>query len=168
METQRKTCELSEVMTPEKANFTGHIHGGYIMLLIDHVAYACAARYSQKDVVTVSVDQIIFKEPIHVGELVNFLAHVNYVGKTSMEIGVKITAENLKTGVIRHTNSCYINMVAIDEQGKPTRVPELIIDSPACKRRYAEAKLRRQIHLEQQARHRAIKAHEHPSKPAEG
>jgi acyl-CoA hydrolase len=107
MEEQRKTCTLSEVMPPEKANFTGHIHGGYIMLLMDRVAYACAARYCQLDVVTVSVDQMVFKEPIHVGELVTFLAHVNYAGKSSMEIGVKITSENLKTGEIRHTNSCH-------------------------------------------------------------
>lgn len=156
---QRKTCILSEVMPPERANFSGHIHGGYIMLMMDRVAYACAARYSQKDVVTVSVDQVTFKEPIYVGELVTFYAHVNYVGKSSMEIGIKITAENLKTGVTRHTNTCYMNMVAIDENKKPTKVPELIIESDLCKRRFREAKLRRQMYREQQQRHKEIKHH---------
>jgi acyl-CoA hydrolase len=160
MNEQRKTCTLSEVIAPERANFSNHVHGGYLMLLMDRVAYACAARYCQKDVVTISVDQVVFKEPIFVGELVTLLAHVNYVGKTSMEIGIKITAENLKTGEIRHTNSCYINMVAIDENDKPTAVPELIIDTDACKRRFREAKLRRQISRELQDRHHQLKQQE--------
>lgn len=157
MTEQRKTCTLSEVIAPERANFSGHVHGGYLMLLMDRVAYACAARYCQKDVVTISVDQVVFKEPIYVGELVTLMAHVNYVGTTSMEIGIKITAENLKTGATRHTNSCYINMVAIDEHGHPTKVPELIIDSEPCRRRFREAQARREISRELQERHRLMK-----------
>lgn len=157
MTSQRKTCIMSEVMAPERANFTGHVHGGYIMLLMDRAAYACAARYSQHDVVTVSVDQVIFKEPIYVGELVTFHANVNYAGTTSMEIGIKVTAENVKTGKIRHTNSCYMNMVAIDDSGKPTRVPKLILDDDIAKRRSREAQLRRELHRAQEKRHLAIK-----------
>ncbi|PHQ80004.1 MAG: acyl-CoA thioesterase [Coxiella sp. (in: Bacteria)] len=156
MNEQAKTCTLSEVMPPERANFTGHIHGGYIMLLMDRVAYACAARYSKKDVVTVSVDQVNFKQPIFVGELVTFMGHVNYVGNSSMEIGVKIIAEDLKTGVVRHTNTCYINMVAIDENRKPTKIPPLVIESEQCELWFEQAKQRRQIFREQQQRHKDI------------
>lgn len=157
MSTQRKTCIMSEVMPPERANFTGHIHGGYIMLLMDRVAYACAARFSKLDVVTVSVDQVIFKEPIYVGELVTFHANVNFTGTTSMEIGIKVTAENVKTGNVRHTNSCYINMVAINESGKPAKVPALELDDDKSKRRFHAATLRRKLHQEQQQRHLDIK-----------
>ena len=109
----RRTLTMSEVMTPEKANFAGNIHGGHLLQLLDKVAYACAARYSGHYVVTLSVDQVIFKQPIHVGELVTCHANINYVGRTSMEVGIKVTAENLETGETRHTNSCYFNMVAL-------------------------------------------------------
>lgn len=160
MSKQRKTCIMAEVMPPERANFTGHIHGGYLMLLMDRVAYACAARYCAHDVVTISVDQVIFKQPIYVGELVTFHATVNYAGNTSMEIGIKVTAENVKTGDVRHTNSCYINMVAIDDQGKPAKVPKLIFHNETDERRFHEAERRRQLHKEQAARHEAIKAQE--------
>lgn len=157
MDKQRKTCTMAEVMPPERANFTGHIHGGYIMLLMDRVAYACAARYCGKDVVTISVDQVVFKQPIYVGELVTFKASVNYTGNTSMEIGINVTAENVKTGETRHTNSCYINMVAIDDSGKPAVVPKLTLDTALDQRRFKEAELRRKLHREQSARHEAIK-----------
>ena len=158
MKEQRKTCIMSEVMPPERANFSGHIHGGYIMLLMDRAAYACSARFSKKDVVTVSVDQVIFKEPIYVGELVTFAATVNYAGTTSLEVGIKVTAENVKTGVIRHTNSCYMNMVAIDEHGKPTAVPVLELITERDKRRFHEAEKRRLLHREQTQRHQDIKS----------
>lgn len=153
----RKTVIMAEVMPPERANFTGHVHGGHIMLLADRVAYACAARYSGKNVVTVSIDEIIFKEPIHIGELITFYASVNHVGKTSMEIGIRITAENLKTGQVRHTNSCYITMVAIDEHGKPTAVPPLALENDTEKRRYKEAEIRKKLRQEMRQKFAELK-----------
>src|SRR5689334_16123666 len=120
---------MSEIMTPDMVNFQGHIHGGHLLGLLDRVAYACAARYTHKNVVTLSVDQVFFKEPIYVGELVTFLATVNYVGTTSMEIGIRVLAENLITGQSRHTNTCYFTMVAVDEHGKPTKAPPLTIQN---------------------------------------
>ena len=86
---------MSVLMTPDLANFTGNVHGGDLLKMLDQVAYACASRYSGSYVVTLSVDQVIFREPIHVGELVTFLASVNYVGKTSMEVGIRVQAANI-------------------------------------------------------------------------
>lgn len=123
----QRSLSMSEVMTPEKVNFAGNIHGGYILKLIDQVAYACAARYSGRYVVTLSVDQVFFKKPIYLGELVTCHASINYVGKTSMEVGIKVVAENLTTGEIRHTNSCYFTMVAVDENMKPVAVKSLTL-----------------------------------------
>lgn len=117
--------EMTILMTPDKANFTGHVHGGEILKYLDQVAYACASRYSGKYVVTISVDKVYFKYPIHVGELVTFMASVNYTGNTSMEIGVKVIAEDIKSRTVRHTNSCYFTMVAVDDDGKPTPIPKL-------------------------------------------
>ena len=118
---------MSILMTPDLANFTGNVHGGDLLKMLDQVAYACASRYSGTYVVTLSVDQVIFREPIHVGELVTFLASVNHVGHTSMEIGIRVQAENIQQRTIRHTNSCYFTMVAVDKNGKPTPVPPLPI-----------------------------------------
>jgi acyl-CoA hydrolase len=145
---QQKTLEMSEIMTPDMANFTGNVHGGYLLGLLDKVAYACAARYSGMPCVTLSVDQVFFKEPIHVGELVTCYATVNYVGKTSMEIGIKVIAENLKTQVTRHTNTCFFTMVAVDEfTKKPAPLPPLNLENELDKRRFEEAKARRDLRL---------------------
>ncbi len=120
----KRTLIMSEVMVPAMANFRGNVHGGNILSLLDKVAYACAARYSGLTIVTLSVDQVFFTEPIHVGELVTCLACVNYVGKTSLEVGIKVVAENLQSGNKRHTNSCYFTMVAIDDKiGRPVALP---------------------------------------------
>jgi acyl-CoA hydrolase len=102
----KRSIVLAEVMTPDMANFAGHVHGGHLMLLLDKAAYACAARYSGHYVVTLSVDGIFFKEPIFVGELVMFYASVNYVGNSSLEVGIKVVAEDLQKGTQRHTNTC--------------------------------------------------------------
>ncbi|HEX2549770.1 MAG TPA: acyl-CoA thioesterase, partial [Gammaproteobacteria bacterium] len=126
-------------MTPNMVNFHGNIHGGYILSLLDRVAFACAARYVGGNVVTLSVDQVVFKEPIYVGELVICYATVNFVGKTSMEIGIRVIAENLMTSVCRHTNTCYFTMVAVDENGKPTKAPILTIENETQQRRLEEA-----------------------------
>ncbi len=143
----RRTVIMSEIMTPDKVNFYGYIHGGYILQLLDRVAYACAARYSGKNTVTLSVDQVFFKEPIYVGELVIFYANVNFVGSTSMEIGIRVVAENLFTSQSRHTNTCYFTMVAVDEKGKPTKVPSLELRNELEKRRFQAGIIRRENRL---------------------
>ncbi|WP_304986181.1 acyl-CoA thioesterase [Coxiella-like endosymbiont] len=134
-------------MTPEKINFAGNIHGGYILKLIDQTAYACAARYSGHYVVTLSVDGVLFKQPIYVGELVTCYANVNYVGRSSMEVGIKIVAENLATGEKRHTNSCYVTMIAVNKNLKPIEIKPLTIHNEIEQRRFEEAKMRRQMRL---------------------
>ncbi|MEC7295763.1 MAG: acyl-CoA thioesterase, partial [Pseudomonadota bacterium] len=111
----------------------------------DEVAYACASRYSGHYVVTLSVDQVLFKQPIHVGELVTFLASVNHVGRSSMEIGIKVVAEDIRQKLIRHTNSCYLTMVAVDADGKPARVPPLALETPLQKLRFEKAALRKKL-----------------------
>ena len=118
---------MSVLMTPDMANFIGNVHGGDLLKMLDQVAYACASRYSGSYVVTLSVDQVMFREPIYVGELVTFAASINYVGKTSMEVGIRVEAEDVRARKVRHTNSCYFTMVAIDDKGKPTPAPELEI-----------------------------------------
>jgi acyl-CoA hydrolase len=149
---------MSEIMTPDKVNFHGNVHGGYILALLDRVAYACASRYSAKIIVTLSVDHVVFKEPIYVGELVICYAMVNYVGKTSMEIGIRVSSENLITQVSRHTNSCYLTMVAIDDKGKPTKIKPLAIHTPLQQRRYDEAIIRREARLKMDAMHKQRKS----------
>lgn len=142
----QRTLEMSILMTPDYANFIGNVHGGDLLRLLDQVAYACASRYSGYHCVTLSVDKVLFKEPIHVGELVTFRAAVNYTGKTSMEIGIRVEAQNIQTREIRHTNSCYFTMVAVDN-GTPTKIPTLIIDNDLQKERFERAKKRRQLSL---------------------
>jgi acyl-CoA hydrolase len=142
---------MSILMTPDYANFTGNVHGGDLLKMLDQVAYACASRYSGAYVVTLSVDQVIFREPIHVGELVTFLASVNYVGKTSMEIGIRVQAENIQERTVRHTNSCYFTMVAVDKEGHPTTVPPLDIKNNLQACRFEAAKLRKELRFKRNA-----------------
>jgi acyl-CoA hydrolase len=134
---------MSILMTPDMANFSGNVHGGDLLKLLDQAAYACAARYSGKSVVTLSVDRVIFKNPIHIGTLVTFLASVNYTGRTSMEIGIKVIAEDIKNRTVTHTNSCFFTMVAVDDNGKPTPVEIFTPQSADEKRRWENAKIRR-------------------------
>lgn len=147
------TLIMSEIMTPEKVNFAGNIHGGHLLNLLDKVAYACASRYSGKYVVTLSVDGVHFKAPIHVSELVTCFASINYVGKSSMEIGIRVVAQNLRTQETRHTNSCYFTMVAVDENMKPTHIKPLTLDTPTKKRRFLEAKFRRETQVKLEKEH---------------
>lgn len=144
-----KCLSMSILMTPSMANFKGFVHGGDLLKLLDQVAYACASRYCAKRVVTLSVDRVIFKNPIEIGSLVTFLASVNYTGKSSMEVGIKVVAEDIHRRVVTHTNSCYFTMVAVDEEGKPTSVPPFIPETPEEERRYKQAQKRRQSRLEE-------------------
>lgn len=149
---------MTVLMTPDMANFSGKVHGGAILKKLDEVAYACASRYAGSYVVTLSVDQVLFKQPIHVGELVTFLASVNHVGRSSMEVGIKVVAESIREKVIRHTNSCYLTMVAVDESGNPKIVPPLDLETPLQKLRFEKAALRKK--LRKQAEEEARRTHE--------
>ncbi len=139
---------LTVLMTPETANFTGHVHGGAILRLLDQVAYACASRYAARYVVTLSVDQVTFRQPIHVGELVTFLASVNFTGRTSMEVGIKVLAQDIRSQASRHVNSCFFTMVAVDDDGKPVAVQPLAPSSADELRRHAAALIRRELRQE--------------------
>lgn len=147
---------MTVLMTPEKANFVGNVHGGDVLKLLDQAAYACASRYAGCYVVTISVDQVSFRQPIHVGELVTFLSSVNFTGTTSMEIGIKVVAENIQTKAVRHANSCFFTMVAVDPSGKPVAVPPLIPGTPEEERRFVAAQARRALRQELELRHRQI------------
>lgn len=139
-----RSITMTEIMTPDMANFGGHVHGGTILKLIDKVAYACASRYSGHYCVTLSVDYVLFKQPIEVGELVHFQACVIYVGRTSMEIGIRLIAEKIKDRTLRVTNTCYLTMVAIDEAThKAIPVNPLTLNTEKEKRWHKNAQLRR-------------------------
>ncbi len=149
---------MTVLMSPDMANFSGNVHGGAILKLLDQVAYSCAARYSACYAVTLSVDQVMFLQPIHVGELVTFLASVNHTGSSSMEIGIKVVAEDIRSQVVRHVNSCFFTMVGVDEDRKPVRVPPLSPSTADERRRWDAALLRKALRKElvsrfEQARH---------------
>lgn len=135
---------MTVLMTPDMSNFRGNVHGGTLLKLLDQVAYTCASRYAGHYAVTLSVDRVVFREPIHVGELVTFEASVNYTGRTSMEIGIRVTTEDLVLRIVRHTNSCYFTMVATDDDGRPTGVPRWSPLTAVQRRRHADALRRRE------------------------
>ena len=148
--TQRQASHeliMAELMMPDTANFSGNVHGGDLLRLLDQVAYSCASRYSGYYCVTLSCDRVLFKEPIHIGELVTFYASVNYTGRTSMEIGIRVEAQNIRTGVIRHTNSCYFTMVAM-ENGKTVEIPQLEVKTELQRCRWEKAKKRKEMSLQ--------------------
>src|SRR3989338_7278731 len=149
--------EMSQLMMPQHANIAGTVYGGVILSIADGVAYVCAARHAGPRCLTVSVDQVDFREPIRIGELVTFKASINYVGRTSMEVGIRIEAEDLRTGKKRHTNSCYFTMVALDENGLPAPVPRLITETPDERRRFQEGRIRRDHAKELSAKRKALK-----------
>lgn len=158
MEPGNAQLSMTVLMTPDMANFSGNVHGGTLLKYLDEVAYACASRYAGRYVVTLSVDQVTFREPIHVGELVTFLASVNYTGRTSMEIGIKVVTENICERSVRHTNSCFFTMVAVDESGKPTALPPRQPQTAEEQRRFVQAGQRRAIRQELEQRYQALKA----------
>lgn len=156
-ETSSHQLSMTILMTPDMSNFAGNVHGGTILKYLDQVAYACASRYAGQYVVTLSVDQVVFREPIQVGELVTFLASVNYTGKTSMEIGIKVVTEDIRQRLVRHTNSCYFTMVAVDADGKPTPVPALELVTEEERQRFAAAGQRRALRQQMERQHAEIK-----------
>jgi uncharacterized protein (TIGR00369 family) len=136
---------LTELMIPSYANFGGKIHGGILLSLMDKVAYACASRHAGNYCVTVSVDGVDFLAPVEVGDLVSLMASVNYVGRTSLVIGIRVIAENVRTGAKRHTNTSYVTMVAKGDDDLPAVVPALILQSKKDTRRFLEAMKRREL-----------------------
>ncbi|MDB5990781.1 MAG: cytosolic long-chain acyl-CoA thioester hydrolase family protein [Herbaspirillum sp.] len=151
---------MTVLMSPDMANFSGNVHGGAILKLLDQVAYACGSRYAAQYVVTLSVDQVTFRQPIHVGELVSFLASVNHTGTSSMEIGIKVIAEDIRTQTVRHVNSCFFTMVAVDDDRRPIAVPPLVPSSAEEQRRFEGAILRKQLRQELARRFEAARQSE--------
>lgn len=133
---------ISELMLPSHQNFSGKIHGGYILMLMDQIAFAAASKYSGTYCVTASVDTVDFLNPIEVGELVTMKASVNYVGNSSMVVGIRVDAENIQTGKVKHCNSSYFTMVAKDIQGNNMKVPHLILANDNEVRRFCKAVIR--------------------------
>lgn len=136
---------ITELMIPSYANFGGKIHGGILLSLMDKVAYACSSKHAGAYCVTVSVDRVEFLKPVEVGELVSLHASVNYVGRSSMIVGIRVEAQHVKSGTIRHTNSCYFTMVAKDDDDKPAAVPRLILENTDDVKRFIEAMNMREI-----------------------
>lgn len=136
-------------MMPQHSNNLDHVFGGVILAMMDTASAVSAIRHARSNCVTVSVDRVDFREPIHLGELVIMKCSVNFVGRTSMEVGVRVEAENLQTGVRRHTNSCYLTFVAIDRNGRPIEVPGLITETDEERRRFEAAQARRRRRLEE-------------------
>lgn len=129
---------ISELMLPSHSNFSGKIHGGYILSLMDQIAFACASRYSGTYCVTASVDTVDFLNPIEIGELVSMKASINYVGRSSMVVGIRVESENIQTGMVNHCNSSYFTMVAKDAEGKNVVVPGLILENEHDVRRFVK------------------------------
>ncbi len=135
---------LSQLMQPEHANHHGNVHGGWIMKLVDEAGALACMRHAQTRVVTVAVDSLVFREPIKIGDLVTFTAEVTYTGRTSMEAEVQVTAENPITGERTHTNTAYLVYVGLDDDNRPTTIPQLVLETDEDKARYEQAKLRQQ------------------------
>ncbi|WP_179008341.1 acyl-CoA thioesterase [Winogradskyella forsetii] len=142
--TEDSRIQISELMKPHHANFGGKIHGGYILSLMDNVAFACASKHSRSYCVTASVNKVNFLNPIEVGELVTMKASVNYVGKSSMVVGIRVESENITTGEKKHCNSSYFIMVAVDEAGNTLTVPGLILTNKLAAKRFIKSIIRKE------------------------
>ncbi len=150
---------LAQVMNPQDANPAGNVHGGIIMKLIDTAAGAAAIKHSHSNCVTASIDRLDFHNPVFVGDLVTLRASINYAGKSSMEAGVRVESQNLFTGETRHTVSAYMTFVALDNQGKPAPVPQLILETEDEQRRSREAQSRRETRLREKTKEKACQIH---------
>ncbi len=144
---QDSSVVMAQVMLPQDANPSGNIHGGVIMKLIDTAAAVVASRHARCNTVTASIDRLDFHHPVYVGDLLFLRAGINLVGKTSMEVGVRVEAENSITGEVRHTASAYLTFVALDRNGKPREVPPLILETEEERRRNREAETRKASRL---------------------
>lgn len=139
---------ITELMIPSYTNFKGRIHAGVLLALMDKTAFACAAKHVGSYCVTTSVDQVDFFQSVHEGDLVHMKASVNYVVDTYVEVGVRVESENISTGLVKHTNTCYFTMMAQDERGRPVHVPGLMLENTEDLRRFMESRLRKKIRLQ--------------------
>jgi acyl-CoA hydrolase len=139
---------LNQLMLPEDANYMGNVHGGVVMKLVDNTAGLCAMRHAQHQVVTMAIDSMTFHSPVHIGDVLTLNASLNWTGRSSMEVGVRVVAENPLTGECTHTNSAFLVFVALDNMGQPVEVPPLIVETDEERRRWAEAEVRQQRRLE--------------------
>ena len=146
---------LAQVMNPQDANPAGNVHGGVIMKLIDTAAGSAAMKHSRSNCVTASIDRLDFHNPVFIGDLVTLRAGLNYTGKSSMEVGVRVESQNLITGEIRHTVSAYMTFVALDKNGRPLAIEPLILETPEEQRRNREAQARREARLREKTKEKA-------------
>ena len=150
------TVMMAQEMRPQDANSTGYVQGGTIMKLIETAAGVVATRHARADVVTVSVDRLDFYHTVLVGEFLTLRASLNYVGRTSMEVGVRVESENPVSGVRKHTSTAYLTFVALDKKGRPTPLPPMLLESKEQERRHEEAKARRETRLLEKTREKEI------------
>src|SRR3954462_407413 len=153
---------LTELMVPSYSNFGGKIHGGVILSLMDKVAYVCSAKHADAYCVTASIDTVNFKAAVEVGELLSLLASVNYVGHSSLVVGIKVISENVKTHLVKHTNTSYFTMVALDDQNKPVQVPGLLLNNPTEVRRFTQAFYRKETKKQYVLEEQQVKARNQP------
>ena len=144
--------QLAQFMQPEHANSQGNVHGGWIMKLVDEAGALASTRHAAHRTVTVAIDQMVFRQPIHIGDMVIFNAEVTYAGHTSMEVEVDVVAENPITGQQTHTNTAFLVFVAIDDNGKPTQIPPLVAETPEEQTRMDAAKARQARRLAQKGK----------------
>jgi len=149
---QESSVIMAQQMNPQDANPAGNVHGGVIMKLIDTAAGAVAIRHARSNAVTASIDRLDFFHPVFVGDFVTLRASLNFVGRTSMEVGVRVESENLLTGERRHTSTAYLTYVALDGRGQPLPLPPMILETEEEKRRNREAKVRRETRLAEKAK----------------
>ncbi|MBM4326363.1 MAG: acyl-CoA thioesterase [Deltaproteobacteria bacterium] len=159
---------MAAQMNPEDANPAGNVHGGVIMKYVDTAAGAVAIRHARRIAVTASIDRLDFHHPVLVGNILILKASLNFVGRTSMEVGVRVEAENLLTGDVRHTASAYLTFVALDQTGKPAEVPPLILETDEDRRRNCEAIVRRKARLEERERERRERSELERTRPVGG
>jgi uncharacterized protein (TIGR00369 family) len=151
---QARRIQIAQLMQPEHANNLGNVHGGWIMKLMDEAGALACMRHAQRRVVTVAIDQMTFRQPIRIGDLVTITAEVSYVGRTSIEAEVQVTAENPVTGECTHTNTGYLVYVALDEAGHPIPVPALVMETEAERVRFEEGQARQKARLEREKKTR--------------
>jgi len=157
----RSQLTMTDLMAPQDTNLIGSVFGGVILAAVDRIAYVCASRHAGRTCVTASFDQVNFRSPVEVGEIVTLKASVNSVGRTSLEVGVRVSAETVHGAESRHTNSCYVTMVAVNEEREPVAVPRLEIETPTQLRRHRDAVERKKARLEL-AESRRARRREHP------
>lgn len=145
---QEKRMLMTRLMTPDMSNFSGKVHGGTILKLLDEAAFSCASRYCKTYVVTASCDQVMFKNPITVGDLVTFKCNVNYVGRCSMEIGIRVEGERIIEKEKYHAISCYFTMISVDANGNPQEVPKIRFESEIEEQLFKAGKMRRDMRNE--------------------